>query len=72
MLGNFNKVSTLIGSMEIAIKDANTGGIAYARTFDFRGDTDAAWLRAAQFFVEELRRSAGGQPSNDETGRQRD
>jgi hypothetical protein len=64
MLGNFNKVSTLIGSMEIAIKDANTGGIVYARTFDFRGDTDEAWLRAAQFFVDGLRQSESQRRSN--------
>ena len=73
MLGNFNKVSTLVGSMEIKIKDANTGGIIYARTFDFRGDTDAAWLRAGKFFLDELRRSEGIEQSNEvEAGRRRD
>ncbi len=73
MLGNFNKVSTLVGSMEIKIKDANTGGIVYARTFDFRGDTDAAWLRAGKFFLDELRRSEGIEQSNEvEAGRRRD
>jgi Protein of unknown function (DUF2380) len=65
MLGNFNKVSTLVGSMEIKIKDANTGGIVYARAFDFRGDTDAAWLRAARFFIDELRRSEGARQSSE-------
>lgn len=57
MLGGFHKVSTLIGRMEIAIKDASTGEIVYARTLGFRGDTDEAWLHAAQFFVEELSQS---------------
>ena len=59
MLGGFHKVSTLIGRMEIVIKDANTGEIVYARMFGFRGDTDEAWLRAARFFIEEMRRSEG-------------
>jgi hypothetical protein len=73
MLGGFHKVSTLIGRMEIAIKDANTGEIVHARMFGFRGDTDEAWLRAARFFVEELRRSEGArQPDEVEASRRQD
>jgi hypothetical protein len=68
MLGGFHKVSTLIGRMEIAIKDANTGEIVYARMFGFRGDTDEAWLRAARFFIDELRRSEGARRSNEVEG----
>jgi hypothetical protein len=52
MLGKFNKISTLIGSMDIVVKDAKTGEAVYAQTFGFRGDTDEAWLRAAKFFAE--------------------
>lgn len=52
MLGKFNKISTLIGSMDIVVKDAETGEAVYAQTFGFRGDTDEAWLRAAKFFAE--------------------
>jgi hypothetical protein len=52
MLGKFNKISTLIGSMDVLIKDARTGAVVYAQTFGFRGDTDQAWLRAAKFFAD--------------------
>ncbi|HYA79986.1 MAG TPA: DUF3280 domain-containing protein [Methylocystis sp.] len=57
LLGKFNKVSTLIGSMEMRIENTQTGGVVYARSFDYRGDTDEAWMRAAKFFVEELSKS---------------
>jgi hypothetical protein len=50
MLGGFHKVSALLGRMEIAIGDSNTGEIVYARTIGFRGDTDEAWLRGAIFY----------------------
>jgi hypothetical protein len=73
MFGGFHKVSTLIGRMEIAIRDANTGEIVYARTFGFRGDTDEAWLRATRFFLDELSRSEGARRSNEaEVGTRRD
>jgi hypothetical protein len=52
MLGKFNKISTLIGSMDILIKDVTTGAVVYVQTFGFRGDSDQAWLRAAKFFVD--------------------
>jgi len=58
MLGKFNKISTLIGSMDIVVKDANSGAVVYAQTFGYRGDTDEAWLRAAKFFAEAFRREA--------------
>jgi hypothetical protein len=58
LLGKFNKVSTLIGSLDLVIKDAKTGARLVERRLDFRGDTDEAWLRAARFFVDELARDA--------------
>jgi hypothetical protein len=63
MIGKFNKISTLIGSMNILIKDANTGEVVYARTFGFRGDTDQAWLRAAKFFADGLNKTENDQAS---------
>lgn len=54
LLGRFNKISTLIGSMSIAVEDARSGALLYAQSFGFRGDTDEAWLRAAKFFAEKL------------------
>lgn len=68
MFGKFTKVSTLIGSMDVSIKDANTGAIVYARTFGFRGDTEEAWLRAARFFVDGLS-AANGRTEEEVAGR---
>jgi hypothetical protein len=59
MLGKLNKISTLVGSMDILIKDAKTGAPVYAQIFGFRGDTDQAWLRAAKFFAEGFARKHG-------------
>jgi hypothetical protein len=52
MLVQFNKISTLIGSMDVLIKDAKTENAVYHQVFGFRGDTDEAWMRAAKYFVE--------------------
>ena len=48
MIGWFWKVSTLLGTLHIEIKDASSGKTVYARVFDFRGDTEAAWQRAVE------------------------
>lgn len=55
MLVQFNKISTLIGVMEVLIKDVRTESAVYHQLFGFRGDTDEAWMRAAKFFVESFR-----------------
>jgi len=55
MLGRFNKISTLIGSMDLLIEDVRTQAPVYHQTFGFRGDTDEAWMRAAKFFVGTLK-----------------
>jgi len=59
MLGKINKISTLIGSMDIWIKDVATDRVVYFQTFGFRGDTDEAWMRASKFFVESLSKKQG-------------
>jgi hypothetical protein len=56
MRGKFNKISTLIGSMDIEIKRVATDRPVYIQNFGFRGDTDEAWMRAAEFFVGSLAR----------------
>jgi len=56
LLGKFNKISTLIGTLDLLIRDAKTGEVVQARTLGFRGDTDQAWLRAASFYVGEIAR----------------
>jgi len=56
MLGKFNKISTLVGSMDIVIENVATGRPVYIQNFGFRGDSDEAWARAAEFFVGSLAR----------------
>lgn len=55
MIGWFWKVSTLIGTLHIEIKDVATGRTVYQRVFDFRGDNDKAWERAASYMVGTLK-----------------
>lgn len=54
LIGWVFKMSTLIGTLHIEIKDVSTGNIVYTRAFDFRGDDPRAWDRASKIFVEEL------------------
>lgn len=56
MTGLVNKVSTLILSMGVSITRASSGEIIYHQGFDFRGDNDKSWARAAQFFTERIAR----------------
>lgn len=55
MIGWFWKVSTLIGTLHIEIKDVATGRTVYQRVFDFRGDNEKAWKRAADYMVGTLK-----------------
>jgi hypothetical protein len=57
MIGWFYKVSTLIGTLHVVVKDVATGKVIYAHVFDFRGDNDKAWERAADYMVDALARS---------------
>jgi hypothetical protein len=56
MTGLVNKVSTLILSMGVSIARASSGELVYHQGFDFRGDTDESWSRAAQFFTGRIAR----------------
>lgn len=56
MTGLVNKVSTLILSMGVSITRASTGQLIYHQGFDFRGDNDRSWARAAKFFTERIAR----------------
>lgn len=60
LTGVVNKVSTLIMAMKVSILDVKTGELAYMQTFDFRGDTDQSWSRAARFFVDRLAQKPPG------------
>jgi hypothetical protein len=48
------KMSTLIGTLHIRIEDVDTRRVVYRRDFDFRGDNERAWKRAADVFVRTL------------------
>ncbi len=63
MIGWIYKVSTLVGSLHIEIKDVATGKRTYARVFDFRGDNEAAWQRAADYMVGTMREAGSGAQS---------
>ena len=55
MIGWIYKMSTLIGSLHIET--------TYARVFDFRGDNEAAWQRAADYMVGTMRKAGSGAQS---------
>lgn len=48
------KMSTLILTLHVVIKDAVTGDVVYSGVFDFRGDNEKAWRRAADYMVRAL------------------
>jgi hypothetical protein len=54
LIGEFHKVSTLIGSLHLTIVDVATGHSVFRRELGFRGDTDEAWQHAVRFFVRDL------------------
>jgi hypothetical protein len=54
LVGEVDKVSTLIGSLRLSIIDVTSGRTVFARVLGFRGDTDTAWDHAIQFFVRDL------------------
>ncbi len=56
MTGVVNKVSTLILSMAVSIARASSGELLYHQGFEFRGDNDKSWARAAKFFTERIAR----------------
>jgi Protein of unknown function (DUF2380) len=55
-IGWLFKMSTLVMSLHVVVKEVATGNIIYAHTFDFRGDNEKAWQRAADYMVEALRK----------------
>jgi hypothetical protein len=56
MTGVVNKVSTLILSMGVSVTRASSGALIYHQGFDFRGDNDQSWARAAKFFTQRIAR----------------
>ena len=54
LIGWIYKVSTLILTLHIDIKDVDTGKTVYAHVFDFRGDNEPAYAHAAKTLVRSL------------------
>jgi Protein of unknown function (DUF2380) len=59
LIGWLFKMSSLVMSLHVVMKDAATGDIIYAKTFDFRGDNQKSWKRAADYMVSSLARAQG-------------
>jgi hypothetical protein len=49
--GNVQKVSTLILSINIVVKDAATGALVQDVTADIRGNTDESWLHGVRWLI---------------------
>jgi Protein of unknown function (DUF2380) len=65
MIGWLFKMSTLVLSLHVVVKDVTTGDVIYAHTFDFRGDNEKAWQRAADYMVGSLaKRTKQNVPTN--------
>jgi hypothetical protein len=54
LVGWIYKVSTLVLTLHVDIKDVTTGKTVYARVFDFRGDNERAYAHAVKTLVRSL------------------
>jgi hypothetical protein len=54
MTGWIYKMSILILTMHIEIKDVATQQTFISKAYDFRGDNEKAWLRAADYMLRDL------------------
>ena len=50
-----DRVSNLILSLTYEIDDVKTGQIDDRKSYDFRGDNDAAWIHAIHFMVQDMK-----------------
>lgn len=55
-----HRVSMLILTLNYEIHDVETGQIVRRKSFDFRGDNDAAWRHAIGYMVRDLKASGAG------------
>ncbi len=54
MIGWIYKMSILVLTMHIEIKDVENERTLISKAYDFRGDNEKAWLRAARYMVRDL------------------
>jgi hypothetical protein len=59
MTGWIYKMSILILTMHIEIKDVASEQTLIKKAYDFRGDNEKAWLRAAKYMVRDLSEMMG-------------
>jgi hypothetical protein len=52
VLGKVNKISTLILSMDITVRDVSDGKVTARGTADIRGDNDRSWLRGMEWLIQ--------------------
>ncbi len=57
LVGEVHKTSTLVGWMKFAVLDLRRRTATCDRLLTYRGDTDEAWHRAAQFAVRDIERN---------------
>jgi hypothetical protein len=57
-----NRVSGLILTLTYEIHDVATGQITDRKSYDFRGDNDAAWTHAIAYMVRDLKERGVTQP----------
>ncbi|HYE36458.1 DUF3280 domain-containing protein [Methylocaldum sp.] len=55
LVGWVFRMSNLVLTLHIEIRDVATGQTLINRAFDFRGDNDTSWRRAIVYFVKDLR-----------------
>jgi hypothetical protein len=54
LVGNVQKISTLIGSVKLTLIDLPGDRVLCTRVLSYRGDDDRAWERAARFAAEDV------------------
>ena len=54
LVGWIFKMSRLVLALHVRITDVASTRVVYDRTFDFRGDTQAAWQHAGRYMVRAL------------------
>lgn len=48
------RMSHLISTLHVDVKDAETGRLLHKKAYDFRGNTDKAWERAIKYAMRDL------------------
>ncbi|WP_158046686.1 DUF3280 domain-containing protein [Skermanella pratensis] len=69
VMGKVNKISTLILSMDIVVRDLADGKVVARGTADIRGDNDRAWLRGMEWLVEHRIAPQGAAPREERAPR---